>query len=121
MFVEKLEKEDFIAFIKNDTFTGDNNIQIVYDFDNLSLEKKSGKVIITIPNKVYLNSNRILNHCHRAPDLGKTEIENIAGLIYKNRENNIISNPIKPITKMDNIANMSLKGINFKWKIKSVS
>lgn len=38
--------------------------------------------------------------------------ENIPGLIFKNSFNNIISNEIKPIIQMNNIANMSLNGID---------
>ncbi len=40
--------------------------------------------------------------------------EKVPGLIYKNKKNEIVFNPPKPITTMNNIANVSLDGINLK-------
>ncbi len=42
----------------------------------------------------------------------KTDIENVSGLIYKTGQDDIKKNPVKQITSMDNIANISLDGLN---------
>ncbi len=44
----------------------------------------------------------------------KQNKKSVSGLIYKNRNNQVCYNPSKPITKMNNIANISLEGINLK-------
>ncbi|MBO4412456.1 MAG: hypothetical protein J5779_00355, partial [Clostridia bacterium] len=78
MFVEELKKEDFIDFIKKYAFKGNNKKQIVYDFNNLWVEKKSSKVTISIPNKVYLHSNRFLNNCNRTPNGEKIVMDDLS-------------------------------------------
>ncbi len=42
------------------------------------------------------------------------EQDKISGLIYKNKENKILCNEPKPVTKMNDIANMSFDGLNLK-------